>query len=57
MGNNSSAKGDIGAVLILTKRDGGHNVEDAKALIVGKDGIKPNVWYTLRDGHVVERDN
>ena len=55
------AKGVEGAALFLVYRDENSDGDDygqilhAKAAIVGKDGIKPDVWYSLNaDGEIVE---
>jgi hypothetical protein len=54
MGNNSKAKGGAGSVLILVERDEDYNITNAKTLIVGADGIKPDTWYKLVNGQVEE---
>jgi hypothetical protein len=54
-GRNGKARGKDGCALFLVYRDGGGKIVHAKAAVVGRDGIKPNVWYQLdRVGNFVE---
>ncbi len=46
--------GADGNALFLVERDGEYKIVAVWAGIAGQDGIKPNVWYTLRDGKPVE---
>ena len=39
--------GADGCAIFLVYRDDKWNIIHAWAGIVGRDGIKPNVWYTL----------
>ena len=49
------AKGAIGCALFLVHRNDEYQIEKAAAAIVGKGGIKPDVWYTLnRSGAFIE---
>lgn len=43
------AKGPLGSHLGLVREDGGAIV-DARILTVGRHGIRPDTWYTVRDG-------
>jgi hypothetical protein len=49
-GYEGRAMGAEGNALFLVERDDNYNILAAWAGIVGKDGIKPNTWYILRDG-------
>ena len=47
-GEEGSAKGREGCALFLVYRDPNDgSILHAKALIVGKNGIKPDTWYRL----------
>ena len=46
-GRNGKARGKDGCALFLVHRDGDWRITHAKALIVGRDGIKPDTWYRL----------
>ncbi|MHB1937637.1 MAG: DUF7666 domain-containing protein [Acidobacteriaceae bacterium] len=46
--------GADGNALFLVERDGDYTILAAWAGIVGRDGIKPHVWYTLKNGTPVE---
>jgi hypothetical protein len=53
-GANGRASGVDGAALFLVERDPAGNVIAAWAGIVGKSGIKPNTYYTLKNGKPTE---
>lgn len=47
--------GKEGTALFLVFRDDSYNIKHAWAGIVGKDGIEPEVWYTLNsDGKPIK---
>lgn len=56
-GRHGRASGEIGCALFLVERAEDGNIIHAWAGIVGRDGIKPDVFYTLRDGKPVEVDD
>jgi hypothetical protein len=54
-GYEGRASGINGNALFLVFRDGNYNIVHAKAAIVGRDGIKANIFYVLnKDGEFVE---
>ena len=54
-GFEGRVKGADGNALFLTRRDGDGMIAHVWAGIVGRDGIKPDTWYTLNsDGQPVE---
>jgi hypothetical protein len=54
-GRNGKARGKEGCALFLVYRDSGRKIVHAKALIVGQDGIKADVFYALdASGNAVE---
>ena len=56
-GYAGKAKGASGCALFLVHRDEDGDITHAGAAIVGRDGIKPDVWYSLdSNGKFVEAD-
>ena len=56
-GRNGKARGKAGCALFLVFRDEGWRIVHAKAAIVGRDGIKEDVWYSLNSsGEFVEAE-
>ena len=54
-GRNGKARGKDGCALFLVRRDSEWRIIHAKALIVGRDGIKADTYYTLdSSGNPVE---
>ena len=53
-GYQSRVSGGDGCALFLVERDDNSKIVAAWAGIVGCDGIKPEVFYTLKDGEPVE---
>jgi hypothetical protein len=53
-GYEGRAMGKEGNAIFLAERDSDLNIIAVWAGIVGRDGIKPETWYTLRDGKPVE---
>ena len=50
------AKGEIGAVLILIETDDSSNIKHAKMLFVDGEIVKPDTYYRLEDGEVIEME-
>ena len=51
------AKGGKGAVLFIVKeKENSYDISDFCMVVVGKDGIKPDTWYTVKNGKAVEVD-
>jgi len=53
-GEHGRVLGVAGSALFLIERDEYGTIIAAWAGVVGRDGIKPDVWYRLRDGKPVE---
>lgn len=53
-GYEGKVMGTKGNALFLVERNGDYEIINAWSGIVGKDGIKENVWYMLKDGKPVE---
>ena len=54
---NSKAKGDMGTLIALAAREwinGEYKITGCKAGVVDGVSLKPDVWYTLKDGEFVE---
>ena len=49
-GYAGKASGVEGSALFLVERDGDYNIVNVWAGIVGRDGIKPDTFYTLKSG-------
>lgn len=48
-------KGGIGSILILVcEEDESYDIAEWKAVVVDGEKIKPDTWYELKDGEVVE---
>lgn len=52
-GYEGKAMGAKSNALFLVERDGNYNIVAVWAGIVGKNGIEPGIWYTLRKGKPV----
>lgn len=53
-GDYGKVRGAAGCALFLTERDSARKIVAVWAGIAGQDGIKPDVFYTLRNGKPVE---
>ena len=51
------AKGGKGAVLFIVKeKENRYDISDFCTVVVGENGIKPDTWYTVKNGKAVEVD-
>ena len=54
-GRNVKAKGGLGAILVVCKEFAdSYDIKEWKAVVVDGETIKPDTWYTLKDGEFVE---
>ena len=53
-GKDSRAKGTLGNWLVLTERDEQGHILEVKTVKVDNDNIKPDTWYWLKDGEIIE---
>ena len=54
-GNNVKVKGGLGAVLILAEeKSDSYDIDSWVAVVVDGEKIKPNTWYGLQNGKVIE---
>ena len=49
-GHSGRAKGAEGNALFLVFRDDDFNIVHARGVVVGRDGVKPDTWYSLDAG-------
>ena len=54
LGKNCKARGGIGCWLVLTERDGAWHILGVRAVRVDGEKYKPDTWYMLKNGEVVE---
>ena len=53
----NKVKGGIGSILIFVlEKDGSYEIEDWEAVVVDGKTIKPNTWYKLEHGKIVETE-
>ena len=56
-GENIKARGGLGSILIICiEEEDSYNIKEWKASIVDGKIIKPDTWYTLKDGEFVEAE-
>ena len=56
-GNGVKAKGKIGAVLVICiENDNNCDIKEWRAGIVDGETLKPDVWYTLKNGEFAEAE-
>ena len=56
-GENVKIKGGMGAILVIAvENDADYSIKEWKAFVVDGESIKPDTWYTLKDGRPVEVD-
>ena len=54
-GNGVMAKGGIGAVIVIAiENDNNFDLKEWKAGLIDGETLKPDTWYTLKDGEFVE---
>ena len=41
---------------MVKEKEGSYDIADFCTVVVGKDGIKPDTWYTVENGKAVEID-
>ena len=54
LGKNCNARGGLGCWLVLTERDDNGHILGVKAVCIDGKKYKPDTWYALRNGEVVE---
>lgn len=55
-GQNSLAKGTLGNWIVVSERGNSGDIVDAKLARVDGEIIKPDTWYTLRNGKIMEEE-
>ena len=56
-GCNVKAKGGLGSILVVCEEfTDSYDIKEWKAVVVDGEKVKPNVWYTLKDGEFVEAE-
>ena len=54
-GNGCRVKGGLGAILVIAEeKQSSYDIASWKAVVVDGDTIKPDTWYELKDGNLVE---
>ena len=54
-GNNVIAKGGIGSVLVLCEeKNNSYDIKDYKVIVVDGNNYKADIYYTIKDGDIVE---
>ena len=54
-GNDVKVKGGLGAVLVLVEENQySYDIDSWKAVVVDGETIKPDTWYGLKNGEVIE---
>ena len=56
-GRSCIARGGVGSWLVLTERDDENNIVGVKAFKIDGKKYKPDTWYTLNGGKVVEAED
>ena len=56
-GNGCKVRGGIGAVLVIAEeRHISRDIDKWRAVVVDGEQVKPDTWYTLQNGELVEAD-
>ena len=54
-GNDVRVKGGLGAILVIAEEEkDNYDIREWKAVVVDGEKIKPDTWYKLSDGELVE---
>ena len=54
-GDNVKIKGGMGAILVIAvENDVDYDIKEWKAFVVDGENIKPDIWYKLKNGELVE---
>lgn len=54
-GNNVKVRGGMGAILVIAEEnEDNYEIASWKAVVVDGDKVKPDTWYKLQDGELVE---
>ena len=54
-GNGVMAKGGIGTVIVIAiENDGDYDLKEWKAGVIDGEALKPDTWYTLKNGEFME---
>ena len=54
-GNNVKVRGGMGAILVIAEEnEDNYDIASWKAVVVDGDKVKPDTWYKLQDGELVE---
>ena len=57
-GCNIKARGGMGAILVVcVENNEDFNILEYKTIVIDGETYKPNTWYTLKDGKIVEAEN
>ena len=57
-GNNVRVRGGMGAILVIAEEnEDNYNIASWKAVVVDGVNVKPDTWYMLQNGELVEDNN
>ena len=57
-GNNVRVRGGMGAILVIAEEnEDNYNIASWKAVVVDGVNVKPDTWYELQNGELVEDNN
>jgi hypothetical protein len=56
-GNNVKIRGGMGAILTIAEENSNNfDIKEWKSFMIDGETFKPDTWYTLKDGSIVEAD-
>jgi hypothetical protein len=56
-GNGVKVKGGMGAIMVICEeKTDSYDIDKCLAVEVDGDKVKPDVWYMLKDGELVEAE-